>query len=274
MTRAAADPSPTIPPGQEPSLLPREHGAWGQLAMPILTGLALGAPGAPALLLAAAFVIAFLAHEPLLVVLGQRGFRLRDAQAARAVRRTVVLAVAGGAAGVLGLLLAPPSARTAVLAPAALGVAAFALVSLRLERTTGGEILVATALAACAAPLALASGAPASWAWSSAFVWAASFCTATLSVRAILLRARTKGGTDRRLLAAAGVAAIAAGAATLAWTGTLPAAAALAILPTAVASLALTVVPVRPQRLAAVGWSLVAASVAGLLVLVLGLRLA
>jgi hypothetical protein len=39
------------------------------------------------------------------------------------------------------------------------------------------------------------------------------------------------------------------------------------------AALALAAAPVRPQRLTAVGWSIVAASAAGLLVLVLGLRL-
>ena len=59
------------------SLLPQEHGAWGQLAMPILSALALGAPSAAALLLTAATVLAFLAHEPWLVVLGHRGMRAK-----------------------------------------------------------------------------------------------------------------------------------------------------------------------------------------------------
>src|SRR5512138_2855214 len=89
----------------EPSLLPREHGAWGQLAMPLVTGLALGRPGATALLLTAGVVLAFLAHEPLLVVLGQRGKRVKDALGVRAMRRLAVLGAGAVACGVAALAL-------------------------------------------------------------------------------------------------------------------------------------------------------------------------
>ncbi|MCX5731351.1 MAG: YwiC-like family protein, partial [Deltaproteobacteria bacterium] len=40
-------------PSESRSLLPREHGAYGQIVMPLLCGLALGRPGAAAWLLAA-----------------------------------------------------------------------------------------------------------------------------------------------------------------------------------------------------------------------------
>src|SRR5512137_367547 len=94
------------PPRPGPSLLPREHGAWGQLAMPLLSGLALGRPGAAAILLTLGIVLAFLAHEPLLVVLGHRGKRVRDAAGDRAVRRLAVLGLAAAASGVTALVLA------------------------------------------------------------------------------------------------------------------------------------------------------------------------
>src|SRR5690242_7657893 len=44
---------PTSPPVPERirTLIPHEHGAYGQLALPMLTALALGHPNAPALLL-------------------------------------------------------------------------------------------------------------------------------------------------------------------------------------------------------------------------------
>ena len=67
-------------------LIPREHGAYGQLLMPLLVSLVIGGAAAGALALAAAAVAAFLAHEPLLVLLGQRDGRAsrdRNADARR-----------------------------------------------------------------------------------------------------------------------------------------------------------------------------------------------
>ena len=264
-------PSPAVRP--EPSLLPREHGAWGQLAMPLVTGLALGRPGAAALLLAAAVALAFLAHEPLLVVLGQRGRRVKDALGVRALRRLVLLGAGAGAAGIAALALAPPAVRLAALAPAALALPVVPLVAARLEKTVAGELLVAAALSACAAPVALASGAPAAWGWGAAATWFLSFAAATLPVQATLLWARTKGARELRPLAAAGAAAIGGGALALGAVGILPWPAAIAVLPTAVAAVTVAVARVRPQQFTRVGWSLVGASVAALAVLVAGFRL-
>ena len=206
-TPAAETPSPRPVSRDQPSLLPREHGAWGQLAMPLATGLALGRPGPAAVLLVAAVVLAFLAHEPLLVALGQRGRRAKELAGARATRRLAVLGAGALVCGVAALLLAPPAARLAALAPAALALPVAPLVALRLEKTTAGELLVAAALSACAAPVALAAGAPAAWAWGSVVTWFASFAAATLPVRATLLWARTRGARELRPLAAAGAAA-------------------------------------------------------------------
>jgi len=270
----AGGPSTGAPAARPPSLLPREHGAWGQLAFPLVSGLALGRPGLPALLLAAAIVLAFLAHEPLLVVLGQRGRRVEAGLGRRARRALAAALLAALAAGAAGLALAGPPARLAVLPAATLGAAAVALAAARLERTLPGELLVAAALATCAAPVALAAGAPPQWAWSAAATWLAAFASATLPVRAILLRARTKGEVDRRPLAAMAVAVIAGAALAAASHGWLAWQASLALLPVALTALALTALPVRPQRLDAVGWSIVGASLATLGGLVLGLRLA
>ena len=46
-------------------MLPKEHGAYGQLLFPIATALAIGHPGPGAALLSAAALCAFLGHEPL-----------------------------------------------------------------------------------------------------------------------------------------------------------------------------------------------------------------
>jgi hypothetical protein len=240
--------------------------------MPLATGLALGAPGAAALLLCAGVVLAFLAHEPLLVTLGQRGKRVRDAFGALAARRLAQLGAGAALLGGAGLALAPPEARLAALAPAALGLPVVPLVLWRLEKTTAGELLVAAALSACAAPVALAGGAPASWAWGAAVTWFASFAAATMPVRATLLWARTKGARELRPLAAAGALAVAGAALAAAALGPLPWPAAVGVLPTAIAAAVVGLLRVRPQRFTAVGWSLVGASVATLAVLVVGFR--
>jgi YwiC-like protein len=271
MPTAAQSPPAPGPAAREPSLLPREHGAWGQLALPLVCALALGRPGLGAILLAAAVVLAFLCHEPLVVVLGQRGRRVKGELDRPARRRLATAGAAALAAGAAGLLLSPP-ARVAILPAAILGAASLALVLARLEKTTAGELVVSFALTAASAPVALAAGAPGRVAWGAAAAWAAAFAAATLPVRAILLRARTKGEVDRRPLAAAGVAAIAGVALLAAWRGWVPAAAGIAVLPVALPAFAVALAGVRPQRLTQVGWTIVGASAISLVVLVVGLR--
>lgn len=261
------------PRREAPSLLPREHGAWGQLAMPLATGLALGRPGATALLLVGGVVLAFLAHEPLLVLLGQRGRRVKDLLGARAARRLALLGTLAAACGVASLALASPEVRLAALVPAALAAPVLPLVAARLEKTLAGELLVTAALSACAGPVALASGAPPAWAWGAAATWFLSFAAATFPVQATLLWARTRGAVERRPLAAAGAAGIGAAALALGAAAVLPWPAALAVLPTAAAAVVVALMRVRPQDFTKVGWSLVAASFAALLVLLAGFRL-
>src|SRR5512140_1483244 len=76
-------------------LIPREHGAYGQLGFPLLAALGCGRPGVAALCLVLAFVAAFIAHEPVLILLGDRGTRARRESYRDAV---LTLAVSGGVA--------------------------------------------------------------------------------------------------------------------------------------------------------------------------------
>ncbi len=57
------------------SLLPKEHGAYGQMAFPLATAFAVAGMNAPALLIGVAVLAGSLAHEPVLVLLGMRGTR-------------------------------------------------------------------------------------------------------------------------------------------------------------------------------------------------------
>jgi hypothetical protein len=272
MPDPAESPSTVASGARAPSLLPREHGAWGQLAFPLATGLALGRPGAAAVLLAAAVFVAFLGHEPLLVALGHRGARTRDARGGPARHALAAAALGAALLGAAGLWNSGEAVARATLPAATLGALAILATSARLERTTLGELVVASALAACAAPVALAGGAAPAAAWSAAAAWVAAFASATLAVRAVLLRFRTKGEVDRRPLAALAVIGIEGFALVAAEHGVIAWPAVLGVLPVVAAALAVSALPIRPQRLTAVGWSIVGASVATLLALVIGLR--
>ncbi|PYR50160.1 MAG: hypothetical protein DMF89_10175, partial [Acidobacteria bacterium] len=102
-------------------MFPREHGAYGQLLFPLITALAIGHPGAAALCLSASAVCAFMAHEPLLVLLGHRGARAVREQGLRARRWLAAFAAGAIASGAIAMALMPVAARIALAVPAAGG---------------------------------------------------------------------------------------------------------------------------------------------------------
>jgi hypothetical protein len=258
---------------QRRALIPPEHGAYGQLAMPLLTALAIGRPGAASFLLAYAIVVAFVAHEALLVVLGQRGRRVVETDGARARR---VLAILGGQAllaGAAGFALAPPPARLALALPAVLALAVGGFVASRREKTIAGEVTVGATLSAGGLAVALAGGAPLSWAFACWMTWVLAFAAATLAVQVILERARSKGRRDPGLAHAAASAVLVLAAFAAVDPLRLPAAAPLALLPTAGLSIAVCLARFSPKRLQGLGWAMVATTVLTMAILVIGLRL-
>ncbi len=167
------------------SLWPKEHGAYAQLAIPLLTALAAGRPTLAAVAFVVSAASAFVAHEPAAVLLGIRGTRARREDGARARTWLAVsgaVAVATGGAGLLRAKLALPFAIAAL---AAAGAAAL-LLSERKEKTAGGEIIAAAALAGAAAPAGAASGLS-TWAilacWAA---WSAQFAASTVAVHALI----------------------------------------------------------------------------------------
>lgn len=269
-------------------LRPREHGAYAMLAFPVLSGLAVGGPSAPGVAFALLAVAGFLAHEAVLVVLGRRGERIRSAAGAAALRRLAVLGAAALASGVVFMAMAPPGALAWAVPPAVLGAWVMGLVLAGGTKTLAGELLVAVAFAVVHAPVA-AAGAEAHVTTAPVVVpvvvWAASFALATLSVHALKARFRGKasavggGGGNRPptrvVLAAPGAAAAALAFAAVAQvTGAAPggvhlALPAAALVPKALVVLAVSALDVHPRHLKRVGWSLVAADTATLVVLAL-----
>ena len=253
------------------SLVPHEHGAYGQILMPLFTGLLLGRPNAAALLLATASLAGFLAYEPALVASGHRGRRAREVDGARALGWVAGLGAAALALGFAGFWLAPPAARIASLFPPGLAALVALLVAADLERTTLGEVVVAVALTSCGLPVALAAGAPASAALGAWLAWILAFGAAVVAVQVLLTRARPDG-RDRGPVAAALTVGIAGGAFALGAGDLVPMAVPVAVVPMAAVALTLTAFRISPRQLRRVGWTIMGASAATLVLLVVGLR--
>jgi len=252
-------------------MVPREHGAYGQLLVPLITALAIGRPGVAAVACAVAIVAAFLAHEPLLVLLGQRGARAARDQRAAAMRW---LALFAGIAVVLGgaaLVTVDRSVRVALLVPlvgaAALGV----MIAGRNEHSSGGEIVAAVTLSSVAAPVALAAGSSVIAAVTCAVVFAAGFVVATIAVREVIAQTRRRTVLTRTA-SACGAAAIVGGLVVLSRVGMVAGVAPVAAVPMSAGAAALAIVMPAPRHLRMIGWLLVGATVLTSGALIVGLR--
>jgi hypothetical protein len=170
------------------SLWPREHGAYVQLAVPILTALAMGAPTAAALLLATAASAIFLANEPLLVVLGHRGRRMKEHDGERARRRLLALSTLAAAAGGIALARAPlPTLAMAVIA--AVPCAVMLVLAIRgTAHTHHGELVAAVAIPGMSVPVAVASEVSPKIALLLWGAWALGFTSIVLAVHRVIAR--------------------------------------------------------------------------------------
>lgn len=234
------------------SLWPREHGAYGQLAVPLGVALASGRPGVAAIGLTAAALASFLAHEPALVLAGRRGARAQTENRRRAIRRLIVLGAvtALGATGVAHSVPVAVAAGVSVL----LAIAVALLVRYRVEKTLGGELLAASALAAAAVPVAIASGGTPAWAAWTWLGWSLGFAAVTSAVHITFPRGTRRNGRAAQLAGAAAVVAAVV-------LGVVGSPARASGLPLVVAALALVVVAPPARRLRQVGWALMTATV-------------
>ncbi len=234
------------------SLWPREHGAYAQLAVPLLAALAI-APSWPGALLAIAACGMFLAFEPVRVLAGLRGARRAAAERPRAVRRLLIVGVPALAAGVVGLVRAP-SALPAIAALSGPAVLVIVLAWRRVVHTAAGEVAAAVALAGASLPVAVAGGlslASATWMW---LVWSLGYATTVVAVHTVLARHRTTARTLVTSLAL-GAVVVASGAVATHTSR------ALAIAPLALASTLAVAAGIPASRVRAIGVAFVIASV-------------
>jgi hypothetical protein len=252
-TAAAALALADRPPPSRRSLVPREHGAYAQLALPMVVAVASGRPGLASASFVIAGVAAFLAHEPLCVLAGVRGKRARVDAGKRAGWMLALATPIFAAAAVAGAALSPAGALAGV-APACLAVVVSVLAVRRRARSGLAEVLAAAALSGAALPVAVAAGTNGAAAASSWLAWIAGLGAATLAVRSTIERAR---GHSRRYSAvgAALLASLLAAVGLVSRRREM-----LGALPLLTVAAALLLRPPRPTRLRAVGWILAAAT--------------
>lgn len=241
-------------------LMPREHGAYAQLGFPLVTGLIYARADLGAVGFAVAAIGLFLAHEPLAVLAGVRGPRLRDALGELARRRLFWLGVAAALGLVVAIGLAPPRAWLASAIPGGLALLLLPLLGTRRLKSLPGEALVAAVFSTSVLPVALCGPAPWRSAGVAAVVWFSAVLPAILAVHAIKVAHKGRPKGRWTLTAAPGFAA-GIGLATIAAALLLPAWARelLAVLPPAIAVLALGLFPPHPRYLKRVGWTMVTA---------------
>lgn len=192
------------------SLLPREHGAYFQLGIPLITAYLRCAANLAMLELTAAAALAFLANEPLLVVLGHRGRRLYEQGGDRARLRLAVLVPSAIALALLGLVRAPWAAAAVAGIVAAPAVAVFTLAWRRAEHTCAGELLAAVALTGATAPVLVAGGMAPGAALAIWLGWSLGFAATVLAVRRVIARHKRQARAPRTLGWVLGPALVAA----------------------------------------------------------------
>ena len=201
----------TLPVAWKPVAIPAEHGGWGLLAEPVVLGLVIAPAPAGACLALAAFA-GFLARHPLRLWLLDRRKGVRYPRTALAERFFLGYAVLAALflAGAIALARAPFWSALLVAAP--IGLLALSFDARGRSREAVPEISGGVALAASAAAIALAGGAPPSVAWGA---WA------LLSLRAItsVLYVRARIRLDRGLTAGPGLVLAAHAAAVAAAAG-------------------------------------------------------
>jgi hypothetical protein len=243
-------------------MVPREHGAYGQLLFPIVTALAIGHPGTAALAWAGAAVLAFLAHEPVIVLLGQRGAKASRDDRHRAWRWLSAYVAGVALLGSLAVLWMPNDARVALVAPLSLGVLLAIVIGARREHTAWGEVLSALVMASIAWPAAVASAVPPTAARTCAVVFAGGYAAATLAVHAVIARTRRPPAIGARITAMLAAALIAVLVGTAAQMHVLDRAAAVAVAPMLCGAIVLAWAAPPARRLRTVGWTLIAVSTA------------
>jgi hypothetical protein len=256
-------------------VLPKEHGAYAQMAFPILTALAIGGLSAPAMLTAVAVIATFLGHEGVAVITGRRGTRARREAGGQATFWLVASATVSATSGLAAIALSAAGARWSFVVPMSGAVLVAWLFAIHQERSAAGEMAVALTFSSVALPMCVSAGTPWPVGVTVAIAFATLFVGATLAVRVVVLSTRA-GGNPRAVHATRvglGLVVLASGMVLVTlrhWS--VPWTALGATAPGVMAALAMAARPPAPTELRRLGWTLLIASAVTASVLVFALR--
>jgi hypothetical protein len=234
-------------------MLPKEHGAWPQLLLPMLTAL-IAWPSVASAMVASAAIAVFVTHEPALILLGTRGQGALERERARATRWLLVAGSCATVAALAALVTTTSGARLALAAAPSITLAATLgwMARGHRERTDLGECVAAAALSSVSVATAVAGGAVAGEALSMWLVWSVGFIAITGAVRAALAGPKKRDPRPSRRVA---VLATVAAAALAPFT-------AGATLVSALCAGALLIAPPAAKDIRRAGWALASGSVA------------
>jgi hypothetical protein len=248
-------------------MVPREHGAYGELAFPLAAAVLVGEPNPVALGLVAAAILLFLAHEPLLVARGLRGRARQTEKGQTAIDQFLAFGFVALTVGGSALWAADATVRLLCLVPLGLGALAFAVASTGNEQTGYGQLLASAALVSPSLPVAAAAGRATGEAALLCSVWFVSFALFTAVVRAVARQKKDHGRA--RKAAGLGFALTVAALGAMSLVDALPGWPLLAATPSLAAALVLLLWLPSPRHLHRIGWSLVGSSVATFFAVVL-----
>jgi hypothetical protein len=246
-------------------LLPKEHGAYGQISLPLATAFGAAGFSSAGVLFSAAVVAGFLAHEPAAIVMGFRGPRVKRERGAPAVVSLGVCLLVSCGATLAAAIAIPAQVRWSLLVPAIPAAILAGVMIAGREKTWYGELLAAVAFAGVAVPIVLAAGAPASNALAVAIPFALLFVASTLAVRVVIVRVR--GGGQPREATATRRATLTLALGSIVLIGALTAVewlvptVLIASSPGLLMAAVVAVRPPSPARLRSLGWSLVGVSI-------------
>ncbi len=235
------------------SLWPKEHGAYAQLFVPLVSAFVVAWPGISGLLWAVTASLVFAMHEPALVLLGRRGQRAQTQAGPRARTWLLVQGLAAAAATGAMIYLTPSILPVLGLVTAS-GLIVLIFVAKHAEKSALGEVAAAAALSGTGLTILVLADMPLTQAALHWGAWALGFMAVTAGVRGVIgfHRGRTEPWTWP-LLAISSAACLG---------GAVAQPIIVAAAPLIVTGWALRIVAPRPRYLRTIGVLLVFASLA------------
>ena len=176
---------------QPVSLLPKEHGAYAMLLIPLVTSLLTGGLTLIGIAIAVAVVAGFLAHEPMLVARGHRGQRAQTGtpNARKQLFLWLLLAMVTGS---VVFYLGATQVRIAWAICLIFAVVSFGMSAAGLHRKTAVHLWGMIGLSLPCISILLAGGESVGQALSFWGVWILGFAATTLGVRGMMANQKNR----------------------------------------------------------------------------------